>query len=106
MSRSTHYATVAMVRGTAVMQTWSVDGTRAPDLGVVGELARVQLMARRFGYQIRLRDISADLATLLDLCGLSHLLGGVPLCVEVGGKTEGGEQVRVEEVVEPDDPVA
>ena len=95
-----------MVRGKAVIQTWSVDGSGPPDLAVVDDLARVQLMARRFGFSIRLRDISADLSALLDLLGLSHLFGGAPLVVEMDGKAEGGEQVRVEEVVETDDPLA
>jgi hypothetical protein len=102
--RSIPYATVAMVRGRAVIHTWSVDGHGPPDLGVVDDLARVQLMARRFGCSIRLREISADLSALLDLIGLSHLFGSAPL-VEVGGKTEGGKKVRVEEAVETDDPI-
>ncbi len=106
MPRSIPYATVAMVHGRAVIHTWSVDGSGPPDLGVVDDLARVQLMARRFGYSIRLRDVSADLAALLDLFGLRHLFGGAPLRVEVSGKTEGGEEIRIEEVVETDDPVA
>jgi hypothetical protein len=100
------YATVAMVRGRAVLQTWSVDGDGPPDVGVVDRLARVQLMARRFGCSICLRDTNADLALLLDLLGLSHLFGGPPSVVEVERKAEGGEQIRVEEAVEPDDPVA
>ena len=95
-----------MVRGKAVIHTWSVDGSGPPDLGVVDDLARVQLMARRFGYSIRLRDISTDLSELLDLFGLRHVFGGAPLGVEVGRKAERDEQLRVEEVVETDDPVA
>ena len=95
-----------MVRGKAVIHTWSVDGSGPPDLGVVDDLSRVQLMARRFGYSIRLSDVSADLSELLDLFGLRHVFGGAPLCVEVGRKAERGEQLRVEEVVETDDPVA
>ena len=85
------YATVAMLRGRAVLQTWSVDGDGPPDLGVVDRLARVQLMARRFGCSIRLRDANADLTLLLDLLGLSHLFGGSPSVVEVSGKPEGGK---------------
>ena len=91
MPRSIPYATVAIVRGRAVIHTWAVDGSGPPDLGVVDNLARVQLMARRFGCSIRLRDISADLSALLDLVGLRQLFGGAPLRVEVGGKAEGGE---------------
>jgi hypothetical protein len=100
------YATVAMLRGRAVLHTWSVDGDGPPDVGVVDRLARVQLMARRFGCSIRLRDTNADLSLLLDLLGLSHLFGGSPSVVEVGRKPEGGEQLRVEETVVFDDPVA
>jgi predicted fused transcriptional regulator/phosphomethylpyrimidine kinase len=98
--QSAAYATVAVVRG-RVMHSWSVAGNGPPDLGVVAELARVLLTARRFGWSVRLRDVRGDLAALLELCGLSQVLG-----VEVRREAELGEQVRVEEAVVPDDPIA
>jgi len=67
-----------------------------PDLAVVDAIARSQLRARRLGWCIRLQLVGDDLAALLDLVGLRR---------EVGGEAEGGEEVRVEEGVEPDDPV-
>jgi hypothetical protein len=69
-----------------------------PDLGVVDGLARLQLVARRLGCSIRLRG-SVELAELLDLVGLD-------LGLEVVGEAEGGEEVGVEEAVEPGDPLA
>jgi hypothetical protein len=77
--------------------TWAVAGSDFPDLEMVETLARWQLSARRLGGSIRLCDMCDELAALLDLVGLRR---------EVGGQAEGGEQVRVEEGVEPRDPIA
>ncbi len=77
--------------------TWTLPVVAQPDLGVIDELARLQLAARRLGYTIRLRNACAGLSELLDLAGLR---------LEMQGEAEGGEQVGVEEVVMPDDPVA
>ena len=70
-------------------------GNGSPDLGAVDLLARMQLTAIRAGGRIRLTAVSKELAELLDLAGLGR---------EVGGQPEGGEQVGVEEGVEPGDP--
>jgi phosphoglycolate phosphatase-like HAD superfamily hydrolase len=70
-----------------------------PDLGVVDALARLKLAALRLGYSIRVHEPSAELVELLDLVGLTPEL-------EVIGEAEGGEEVGVEEAVEPADPVA
>jgi hypothetical protein len=93
-----------MVRGMVVLVRDGVEVSRWPllvregvDLGLVDELARQQLSALRLGCAIELRDACPDLLALLDLVGLR---------VEVGGQPEDLEQVRVEEVVMPDDPVA
>ncbi len=77
--------------------TWVVAGEGRPDLAAVDALARLQLSARRLGGRVRLRDVSQELAELLDLVGLAR---------EVGWQPEGGEEARVEEGVEPGDPVA
>jgi hypothetical protein len=58
-------------------------GALAPDAEAVDALARLQLTARRLGYEIRLRDASVDLQDLLDFAGLSDVL-----CVEAGGQAE------------------
>jgi len=47
-----------------------------PDLVLVGALARLHLEAHRLGGAIRLREISPDLAALLDQVGLAGLLTG------------------------------
>jgi anti-anti-sigma regulatory factor len=67
------------------------------DLSIVEVLARLQLAARRMGWSFTLHGVSAELVELLELAGLAELF------VEVGGEPEGGEEVRVEEVVVPDD---
>ena len=75
---------------------WVLEGSGHPDLDTVNAVARWQLVARRSGGSIRLRDVSAELAELLDFVGL---LG------EVCGEPEGRKQMPdVEERVEPGDP--
>ena len=55
----------------------------APDVTAVDALARLQLTARRLGYEVRLRDASVDLQDLLDFVGLRDVLR-----VEAGGQAE------------------
>jgi hypothetical protein len=76
---------------------WVIGGPGVPDLAVVDGLARAQVSARRLGGFVYLRDACGALGDLLELVGLTR---------EMAGETEGGEQVRVEERVEPGDPVA
>jgi hypothetical protein len=78
-----------------------VVGLRA-DLALVDALARLQLAAQRRGCSIRLRDPCVELKELLDLAGLAELLGG-GLPLEPRREAEGGEQLGVEEVVQPGD---
>lgn len=68
-----------------------------PDLEAVDVLVRLHLAARRLGAAVRIVDASDELVELLDLVGLRR---------EVGGEPEGGEEVGVEEGVEPRDPIA
>lgn len=77
------------------LASWVVQGARQPDLGAVDALARAQLAARRAGGVLRLVDASDQLAELLELVGLRRQMCGQP---------EGGEQLGVEEGVEPGDP--
>lgn len=99
--------------GTAVVVLLGGDGVevvvgripgRRPNLAVVEALARLHLEARRRGCSIRVRDPSRELCELLELVGLGVLVARPrDLRVEVGRKAEGGEQLRVEEAVEPGD---
>jgi hypothetical protein len=98
-------ATVVLLRRGVEVACWPLPGSDRPDLALVDELARLQLAARRAGYSIRLRDAPAALSGLLDLLGLAGVLAA-GLRLEVGREAEGGEQVGVEEAVQPDDPVA
>jgi hypothetical protein len=82
-----------------------------PGLELIGTLARLQLEARRVGCAIGVRDSAPELRELLDLAGLTEVLDAACGCVcpsgsvlEVVGQPEGGEQLGVEEVVEPGDP--
>ncbi len=93
---------MVLARGDVEVATWPLARGGRPDLAVVDGLARLTLAARRSGYSIRLRDVGEDLSELLDLVGLREVVSGV----EAGGQAEEGEQVRVEKVVVPDDPVA
>jgi hypothetical protein len=70
------------------------------DMVAVESLARAQLAALRRGRRLRLRNVSAELAELLHLCGLGDALGA-------RRKPEQREQaLGVEEVVEADDPAS
>ena len=111
MGRQGHIdATVVLVRDDADVTSWPLVGRRCPDLAMVDHLARLQLQARRLGCRLELRDTCPDLLALLGLVGLVGVLTGPPGCAlggrEMVGETEGGEEVGVEEVVVPDDPVA
>ena len=105
VTRRDIHATVVLVRGPDEVSSWPLTGNGRPDLSAVDALARLQLAARRLGYSIRLRDTCAELTELLELVGLLDL-AGLRGRLQVGGEPEGGEQVGVEEVVMPDDPVA
>jgi hypothetical protein len=72
---------------------------READLAVVEALARVQLSARRRGSCVRLLNVSDRLRGLLELVGLADVL-----CGEAQRKPELGEEVRIDEVMEPGDP--
>ena len=77
-------------------------GALAPDAVAVDALARLQLIAKREGLDLRLCHASGELQALLAFVGLSDVLR-----VETGGQTEEREQrVGVEEERELDDPPA
>jgi hypothetical protein len=93
------------MRDDVVLASWPLQMVR-PDVSAVDELARLQLGAHRAGCSIRLRGACDELIELLDLAGLGEVIAGAEASVvEVGGQTEGGEQVGVEEGVEPGDAI-
>jgi anti-anti-sigma regulatory factor len=71
---------------------------RRPDLALVDVLVRLALSARRRGWLMRLGDVSEELRGLLDLVGLADVL-----VLEARREAELGEQIGVEEVVQPGD---
>ena len=79
----------------------------SPDAAAVDALARLQLMARRLGLQVRLSGASAELVDLLALAGL---LGVLPLNGPSGVEPRRQPEQReergsVEEEGDPGDPV-
>ena len=99
--------TVVLVRGDVEVASWPLARWGCPDLAVVDGLARLQLLARRLGCSIQLRDPGVELRELLEAVGLGDVVTDVVgLPAEVRGEAEGSEQVRVDEVVMPDDPIA
>lgn len=96
---------VVLVDGGAEVVVGELAGC-GPDLAVVDVLARLQLVARRMGCSVRLRDPSPALCDLLRLAGLADVVGGCDLALEPGREPERGEQLGIEEVVEPRDPPA
>jgi hypothetical protein len=71
------------------------------DLALVDALARLQVAARRRGCSILLQDASEELLDVLDLAGFE----ACGLRIEPRRQAEGGEQLGVQVVVEPGDPV-
>jgi gamma-glutamyl:cysteine ligase YbdK (ATP-grasp superfamily) len=49
------------------------------DLGIVDALARLQLAARRSGYEVAVTNAPSDLLELIELAGLTEALGVEPL---------------------------
>jgi hypothetical protein len=96
--------TVVILDGDTEVSILRVAGPAPPDLSVVEALVRIQLAARRLGWSIRLRDPCPQLLGLLELVGLTDVVAVLP--IEAGGEAEGGEQIGVDEVVEPGDPAA
>jgi hypothetical protein len=71
-----------------------------PRLAAVDRLARRQLEGKRQGRVIRLRRVPPRFGELLDLAGLSEVLG-----VEMGREAEQGEErLGLEEERHPGDP--
>jgi hypothetical protein len=74
----------------------------APDAGSIDALARLGLLAKRHGMELRLREVSSELQALVGLCGLGEVL-----CVEVVRQPEEREErVGLEEERQLGDPPA
>jgi hypothetical protein len=97
MAPMTTWACVVLHVGGREVAVVRLRGRGAPDLAVVDLLARAQLVARRGGGRLELRDVAPEFAALLRLVGLGR---------EVGWEAEGGEEVGVEEGMDGRDPVA
>ena len=95
---------MVLLRGDEEVARWALTWAGRPDLDLVEEVARLQLAAMRAGCRIWLRHPCPDLIGLLEVVGLRDVVGCRPL--QVVGKAEDLEEVGVEEVVMPDDPVA
>ena len=50
--------------------SWPLERDGGADVSVVEALAQAQLTAKRFGWAVRVRDASPELAELLDFAGL------------------------------------
>ena len=81
------------------------------DIIDLGALVRLQLIARRFGASIELRNACPDFIELLRLAGFSEVLpcssGAADASAELaecGRQPEQGEQIGVDEEVDPVDP--
>ncbi|HST15556.1 MAG TPA: hypothetical protein VLJ44_11980 [Gaiellaceae bacterium] len=77
------------------------------DLGIVDALARLQLAARRSGYEVAVTNVPCDLLELIELAGLCEVLGVEVLRVEPGRQPEEREErLGVEEERELPDAAA
>ncbi|MCW3013281.1 MAG: hypothetical protein JWO02_373 [Solirubrobacterales bacterium] len=74
---------------------------RRLDLALVDALARLQLVASRHGWLMDVRDPPEELCGLLEFLGLAEVLA-----LEARREAERGEQLGVDEVVQPRDPPA
>ena len=85
-----------------------VGALTSPAAAAVDALARLQLIARRLGRDVRFCGASSELMELLSLAGLLEVLPLTGrLCVEPRRQPEQGEEVgRVEEERDPRDPAA
>ena len=80
-----------------------VSGITELDARALDTLARLQLVASRFGATLRLRRASDALADLIECAGLAGVLEIERSGVEVDGQVEEGEQRGIDEEVHPRD---
>ena len=93
-------AVVSFIRDGVELVRWPLVVTGRPaDLTDLDHLARLQLAARQLGASIEVDVRCPTLRALVGWAGLADAL-------QVVGEAEGAEEIGVEEVVKPDDPVA
>jgi ABC-type transporter Mla MlaB component len=92
---------VVLVAGDGTERPVACMDARRPDLALVEQLLRWELLARRQGSRVRLDGVPEALRELLELVGFAALSG-----LEAGRQPELGEQRGIEEVVQPGDPPA
>jgi hypothetical protein len=63
-------AVVVVVQGEREVVLGAVDRATRCDLGLVDDLLRLQLIARRMGWSIRITEVRPDLRELFELVGL------------------------------------
>jgi hypothetical protein len=63
-------AVVVLMQGQREVVLGTVDRATRCDLGLVDDLLRLQLIARRLGWSIRITEVRADLRELFELVGL------------------------------------
>jgi hypothetical protein len=104
--RANRPAIVVIVCGDEEVASWPFEATSRPDLTAIDELCRLELAARRVGWSVRIRHAPDELRQLLELVGLADVVGLCPdeLVVQVGREAEEGEEVRIEERIQPRDP--
>ncbi|HEV2768501.1 MAG TPA: hypothetical protein VGV63_12440 [Acidimicrobiales bacterium] len=90
-------ALVTLVGGETEVPFGRVVGRHA-DLGVIDALVRLQLAAGRAGCSLRLRAVCPQLSELVELAGLTDLLGDCQQsALEATRQAEAGEQLDIEE---------
>lgn len=75
----------------------------APDVTVVGALARLGMLCRRLEVTVRIRSTGTEQAALEELIELTGLADVVAARLHPAGEAEPSEQGRVEEVVDVGD---
>lgn len=71
-------AVVVLVQGRREVVLGAVDRVARCDLGLVEDLLRLQLIARRLGWTVRITEVRPDLRELFELVGLVDRLGPEP----------------------------
>jgi hypothetical protein len=94
--------TVTLTRGHETLRIARVVSPQC-DARVVDVLLRISLEAKRQGWAMRVDGASDELLELCAFLGLSELLAFAST-LEPGRQAELGEQLGVEEVVDPGDP--
>lgn len=69
-------AVVVLQQGRRAVVLQGIDRPERCNLGLVDDLLRLQLHARRLGWSIRVQDVREDVQELFELVGLTDQLDG------------------------------